>query len=214
MIDDRGRADGPGTGRRDSPGSPLHSPDRPGEGARGPSDQRPPEDALLPLVYDELRALARRLFRRERAGHTLEPTALVHEVFLRLAEQEKVEWNGRTHVFAVGARMMRRVLVDHARRRLRRKRGAGDERVTFDEALAADGRSALSLAEVIAVHDALAELARLDPRQASIVEQRYFGGLTAAEIARELGIASRTVEAELTHARAFLRRRLAETQQP
>jgi RNA polymerase sigma-70 factor, ECF subfamily len=166
-------------------------------------------DDLLAAVYEELRGLAQRLFRRERVAHTLQPTALVHEVYLRLAEQNRVDWQGKTHLFAVGAHLMRRVLVDHARARTRHKRGSGAERVVLDEALVPGGDAALTLADLLAVHEALEQLAALDARQARIVEQRYFGGLTAAEIASENGVSQRTVEAELTHARAWLRRRLA-----
>ncbi len=184
-------------------------------GSPPPGSLEPPErEALLGLVYAELRALAGSLFRRERAAHTLQPTALVHEAYLRLAAQSRVDWRGRTQVFALGAQMMRRVLVDHARHRARDKRGGGEERVVFDEALVPGGETALSLEDVLGLHQALSELAELDERQARIVEQRYFGGLTAAEIALELGVSQRTVEAELSHARAWLRRRLAPADRP
>lgn len=163
-------------------------------------------DALLPLVYDELRRLARRYLDREHAGHTLQPTALVHEAYLRLAEQTRVEWQGRTHFFAMGARMMRRVLVDHARHHARDKRGAGERPVTLIEDVAA---RALDLADVLALEEVLAQLEAEDEREARVVEMRVFAGLTVAEIAEVLGVSTRTVEGDWTHARAWLAARLA-----
>ena len=164
-------------------------------------------DELLPLVYDDLRSLARRYLARENAGHTLQPTALVHEAWVRLVDQSRVQWKGRTHFFAIGAQAMRRVLVDHARGRLRDKRGGGRPRVELreDVALASERDE-----DVLAVDEALEKLARLDERQARIVELRFFGGLSVEEVAEVLGVSKRTVEAEWTMLRAWLRRELAD----
>ena len=163
-------------------------------------------DVLLPLLYDELRSLAHRYLQREGFGHTLQPTALVHEAWLRLVDQNRVEWKGRTHFFAVGAQAMRRVLVDHARGRLRQKRGGGRARVqlTDDVALSTQRDE-----DVLAVDEALEKLARVDARQASIVELRFFAGLDVAEVAQALGLSKRTVEADWTAAKAWLRRELS-----
>jgi RNA polymerase sigma factor (TIGR02999 family) len=163
-------------------------------------------ESLLPLVYDELRRRAGAMMRREREGHTLQPTALVHETFLQLIHQERVDWRGRAHFFAVASQLMRRILVDHARGRLRRKRGGGDVRVSLDEGL---GLSVERDADVVAVDDALRRLAEMDPRQAEIVEMRFFGGLSVEEVAAVLGVSKRTVEAEWTMIKAWLRRELA-----
>ncbi|MCB9524535.1 MAG: sigma-70 family RNA polymerase sigma factor [Myxococcales bacterium] len=159
---------------------------------------------LLPLVYDELRRRAGALMRRERAGHTLQPTALVHEAYLRMIRQEEA-LAGRSHFFALSAQMMRRVLVDHARGRGRHKRGGDQIRVELDEKLK------LSVErdhDVLALDEALQRLAELDPRQAQIVELRFFGGLTVAEVAEVLQVSKRTVEAEWTMIKAWLRREL------
>ena len=164
-------------------------------------------DELLPLVYDDLRSLARRYLERENAGHTLQPTALVHEAWMRLVDQSRVQWKGRTHFFAIGAQAMRRVLVDHARGRLRDKRGGGRPRVELNEdvALATERDE-----DVLAVDEALEKLAKLDERQARIVELRFFGGLSVEEVAQVLGVSKRTVEADWTMLRASLRRELAD----
>jgi len=161
--------------------------------------------ALLPLIYDELRRRAGSALGRERAGHTLQPTALVHEAWMRLVAQEAVTWQGRQHFFAVASRMMRRVLVDHARGRQRQKRGGDQVRVDLE-----DGLSTSRDADVLALDAALEQLAALDPRQAEIVELRFFGGLTVLEVAETLGISKRAVEAEWTMIKAWLRRELAE----
>jgi RNA polymerase sigma factor (TIGR02999 family) len=167
-------------------------------------------DQLMAEMYGELRTLARRYLDRERPGHTLQPTALVNEVYLKLVDQIEVDWKGRTHFFALGAQVMRRVLVDHARRRGRAKRGGGLQRATVDVSLI----SARSAADVLAVHEAIEDLGKLDPRQARIVELRFFGGLSVAEVAEVLGLAQRTVEAEWTMIRAWLRRRLSDEDTP
>ena len=166
----------------------------------------PAADELMAQLYGEFRTLARRYLGRESPGHTLQPTALVNEVYLKLVDQTQVDWKGRTHFFAIGAQVMRRVLVDHARRRGRLKRGGGLQRAALDVSLI----SARSAADVLAVHEAIEDLAQLDPRQARIVELRFFGGLTVAEVAEVLGVSRRTVEAEWTMIRAWLRRRLSD----
>jgi RNA polymerase sigma factor (TIGR02999 family) len=161
-------------------------------------------DELLTEVYDELRRLARRHMRRERSGHTLQTTALVHEAFLRLAGAE-VPWQDRAHFFSVAAGQMRRILVDHARARARAKRGGGGRRLTLDETLAAPSRHD---DELLAVDEALGRLAREDPRKSHVVELHYFGGLGHAEIAGLLGVSLSTVRLDIRFAKAWLRREL------
>lgn len=171
---------------------------------------RPAADRLMTQLYGEFRALARRYLGRESPAHTLQATALVNEVYMKLVDQTRVDWKGRTHFFAIGAEVMRRVLVDHARRKGRAKRGGGLQQVALD---ALPTISAHSEANVLAVHEAIEELAKLDPRQAKIVELRFFGGLTVKEVAEVLGVSQRTVEAEWTMIRAWLRRRLSDEDQ-
>jgi RNA polymerase sigma factor (TIGR02999 family) len=163
-------------------------------------------DDVLPRVYEELRRIAARHLRAERSGHTLQPTALVNEAYMRLVDQTRVDWQGRTHFYAVAAGAMRRILIDHARGRRRLKRGGAAQRVTFSEDLPVP---AAFDADVLDVHEALERLAAIDERQARIVELRYFGGLGVDEVAEVLGVSKRTVEAEWTHAKAWLRRALA-----
>jgi RNA polymerase sigma factor (TIGR02999 family) len=170
-----------------------------------PSREQSASDDLLPLVYDELRRLAEGYLRRERSGHTLQPTALVHEAYIRLVDQTRVDWQGRTHFLAVGAQMMRRLLIEHARRRSRRRRGGDRLRITLDADVAPIAGQDLDL---VAIRDALQRLATLDPRQARVVELRFFAGLTVAEVAQVLKVSQRTVEGDWTHARAWLRREL------
>ncbi len=161
---------------------------------------------LMPLVYDELRALAAQHLRSERPNHTLQPTALVHEAYLKLIDQTRVQWQGRTHFFAIGAQIIRRILVDHARQHKRRKRGGGAARVTLDDAVAlAPQRDE----EILALDEALERLAKLDPRQAQVVEMRFFGGLSVKEVAEQLKVSTRTVEGDWTMARAWLLRELS-----
>ncbi len=166
-------------------------------------------EELMATVYDELRGLARGYLRRERSGHTLQPTALVHEAYLRLADQDRISWRGRTHFFAVGARMMRRLLVDHARRRRRVKRGGEWQRVNLDHFVTPLLGRELDRDELLALDVALEKLAGLDPRQARIVELRFFAGLEVAEVAEVLEVSKRTVEGQWTHARAWLKRELS-----
>jgi RNA polymerase sigma factor (TIGR02999 family) len=164
-------------------------------------------DELLPLVYDELRRIARGALRRERRDHVLQPTALVHEAFLRLVEQERARIRNRGHFLSVAAQAMRRILVDHERRRRAAKRGGGEKPVTLAEAGGpVDSGPGL---DVLAVHQALEDLARIDERQARLVELRYFGGLTTVEAAEVLGASRATLERDWTAARLWLRRRLS-----
>jgi RNA polymerase sigma factor (TIGR02999 family) len=139
----------------------------------------------------------------------LQPTALVHEAWFRLRNERRVDWNGRTHVLAVGAQAMRRVLVDHGRGRKRVKRGGGEVQTTLHEWLAAADDGPVSLEAILALDAALTRLATVDARQATIVEMRFFGGLTVPEIAEALDLSTRTVEGEWAHARAWLRQQLA-----
>jgi RNA polymerase sigma-70 factor, ECF subfamily len=164
-------------------------------------------DQLFAAVYQELREMAAQFFRREPKGNTLQPTALVHEAYMNLVDQADVDWRGRTHFFAVAAQSMRRILVDHARRRHAAKRGGGRKRVPFDEYLAAGLQPN---DDILAVDEALAKLAKLDPDLARLVELRFFGGLSVAEAAETLEISKRTAEREWTMARAWLERELSE----
>jgi RNA polymerase sigma-70 factor, ECF subfamily len=163
-------------------------------------------DELTPLVYQELRQLAASCLRKERQGHTLQPTALVHEAYLRLVDQRNPSWQSRSHFFGVAARLMRQILVDHARRRAADKRGGGQESLPLDEALDYLAEQKL---DVLAVHEALTELAGLSERQSQVVELRFFGGYTVEEIAELLEVSVSTVESDFRKATAFLRRRLA-----
>jgi len=158
-------------------------------------------DRLLPLVYDELRAQAARYLQRERPDHTLEATALVHEAYLRLVDQTRVQWKDRVHFFAVAAVMMRRVLVNHAKARGAAKRGGTGLRITLDESAAADVAREIDL---VALDEALARLADLDPQQARLVELRFFAGLSASEAAGVLGVSERTLHREWAMAKAWL----------
>lgn len=155
---------------------------------------------LFPLVYDELRALASAIFRRERVDHTLQPTAVVNELFLKLVDQSQVRWNGRAHFVAVAAVAIRNILIDHARRRNALKRRA-QERVDVDSSVEA---GVLREDDVISIHEALQRLAGLNQRQARIVELRFFGGQSIEEIAEVLGVSPRTVKGEWRMARAWL----------
>ncbi len=175
----------------------------------GTLETAPDACELMPAVYDELRRLARGYLRRERSDHTLQPTALVHEAYLRLVDQDRLRWQGRTHFFAVGAQMMRRLLVDHARKRGRAKRGHDWQRVTLDHAVTPLLGRALTPDELLGLDLAIEKLATLDQRQARIVELRFFAGLEVAEVAEILGVSKRTVEGQWTHARAWLRRELS-----
>jgi RNA polymerase sigma-70 factor (ECF subfamily) len=177
---------------------------------RGEGCTRSSVDRLFTEVYSELRRLATHYLVRERPGHTLQATALANEAYLRMVDQTRVAWRGRTHFFAVAAQAMRRVLVDHARARLRDKRGKGLERITFVEEVIPAAGSECSYEDVIALDEALTKLSALDERQAKLVEQRFFGGLSVEEAATELGISTRTAEGDWMHAKAWLARALTE----
>jgi RNA polymerase sigma factor (sigma-70 family) len=180
---------------------------------------------LTGIVYQELRALAQRHLRRERPNHTIQRTALVHEAFVRLVNQQSVDWQSRAHFFGLASNLMRRILVDHARARLASKRGGGAAPVSLDELMAPldaedSGGGGINLPEpqhfdgetdddVAAIDEALTKLGMLDARQARIVEMRYFGGLTIEETAQALDISDATVKREWTLARAWLKRELS-----
>lgn len=172
-------------------------------------------DALFPIVYGELRQRAGRVLGREGAGHTLQPTALVHEAYLRLVDQKRVQWEGRTQFFAIAARVMRRVLVDHARARLAGKRGAGARHVTLiDARVDVEAASAAMVTgddavDLLALDDALERLAAFDPRKARLVELRYFAGLSIPEAAESLGVSQATAIRDWSIARRWLHRELS-----
>jgi RNA polymerase sigma factor (TIGR02999 family) len=163
-------------------------------------------DEVLPLLYRELRRVAAGYLRQERHGHTLEPTALVHEAYIRLVGRHDVDWQNRAHFLGLAAQTMRRILVDHARARQADKRAGGLARVTLDEELAAGGELSI---DVIALDSALAELEAFDERLVRVVELRYFAGLTTREISEVMGISMATVDRERVTATAWLRGRLS-----
>jgi len=189
-----------------------------------PSDQPPASDVthlllawradpavgeqLLPAIYAELHRQAARAMRRESDGNTLQATALVHEAYLRLVDQSRVEWRNRAHFFGVAAQLMRRILVDHARGQHAAKRGGGNKPLTLND-LNAPGAPADNGVEVLALHEALETLAAFDPLQARLVELRYFTGLNIEETAEALDISPATVKREWAVARAWLRRELS-----
>ncbi len=161
---------------------------------------------LMPLVYDELRRLARDYLRRERADHTLQPTALVNEAFLRIIDQTRVDWQNRAQFFGLAAQLMRHILVDHARARATQKRGGLAERLSLDETkVAIEDRAA----ELVALDDALKSLAQIDPRKSQIVEMRFFGGLSVEETAAALGVSDKTVMRDWRIAKMWLHRELS-----
>jgi RNA polymerase sigma factor (TIGR02999 family) len=161
-------------------------------------------DRVMPVIYDELRALAARHLAGERSGHTLQTTALVHEAYLRLAGQQHADWKNRAHFFGAVSTIMRRILVDHARRRARDKRGGGEAVVPIDQTNEPAAPARDDGVDVEALDDALHRLATLDQRQARIVEMRYFSGMTVEEIAEALAISTGTVKRDWTVARAWL----------
>ena len=163
-------------------------------------------ESLLPLVYDELHRQAVGFFRRERAGHTLQPTALVNEVYLRLVNQQDVSWQNRAQFFGIAAQMMRRILVSHARAREAKKRGGAVQHITLQEELAAAPERDLNL---LALDDALTRLETLDPEKSRMVELRFFSGLSVEETAEVMGISPRTVDRQWQTAKAWLHREIS-----
>lgn len=162
-------------------------------------------DRLMPLVYDELRMVARHRLAAEDSRQTLESAALVNETYLRLVDQERVEWRNRAHFFAISARMMRRILVDHARQRRAAKRGGDRPRLSLDQSLGLPERKDL---DVVALDEALGNLSKLDPQQARVIELRFFGGLTVEETSEALHISPATVTRDWVTAKAWLFDRL------
>ena len=162
-------------------------------------------DKLYPLVYEELRRLARSYMKREPKGHTLQTTALINEAYVRIVDQKSVHWQNRSHFFAISAQIMRRILVDHARRYLHAKRGGGARRVSLDDAMIV---AAERSEEVLMLDEALSNLARMDPRRCQVVELRYFAGLNNQEIASVLHISENTVMRDWNLARAWLYQQL------
>jgi RNA polymerase sigma factor (TIGR02999 family) len=171
-------------------------------------------ERLMPLLYDDLRRVARRHLRRERPEHTLQPTALVHEVFLRLVDVNRMTVKNRTHFFALSARLMRQVLVDHARRQRAGKRGGGATVVGLSEAAGAAGPGSTSGVDVLALDEALDALSALDVQQCRVVELRFFAGLSIPEAAEALAVSTATVEREWAMAKAWLHQRLSTPQEP
>lgn len=164
-------------------------------------------DQLLPLVYQELRRIASNYMRRERVNHTLQATALVHEAYLQLVDQTRIDWKNRAHFFGVAAQLMRRILVEHARGHNAQKRGGDATKLSLDDVISAFPQREVT---VVALDDALNELEKLDARQSRVVELRFFGGLTTEEVAEVLGISTATVEREWRAARAWLHSQLSE----
>lgn len=162
-------------------------------------------ESLLPLVYDELHRQAVHFFVRERAGHTLQPTALVNEVYLRLTHQRGMKWQNRAQFFAIAAQMMRRILVSHARARAAKKRGGGQTCITLDEDLAAASERDVNL---LALDEALRRLEAIDPEKSRMVELRFFSGLSVEETAEVMGVSPRTVDRQWQTAKAWLHREI------
>ncbi|MCA1576836.1 MAG: sigma-70 family RNA polymerase sigma factor [Acidobacteria bacterium] len=165
-------------------------------------------DELYPLVYDELHRLARRYMSRERGGHTLQTTALINEAYVRLVDQKNVVWANRAHFFAISAQIMRRILIDHARRHAYAKRGGGAQQVTLDEAASITPGIG---SDLLRLDEALKSLAEMDPRRSQVVELRYFGGLNNEEIAGVLHVSENTVTRDWNMARAWLYQQLTES---
>ena len=160
-------------------------------------------------MYGELRQVARRYLGRERRNHTLQPTALVHEAWMKLQNERGAEWQGRTHGLALAAQAMRRLLVDHGRHQKREKRGGGAQPVVLDDLLKAASTAGVPIEDLLTLEAALTRLEAIDPRAAQVVELRFFSGMSAPEVAEHLELSLRTVEADWTHARAWLKRELS-----
>jgi RNA polymerase sigma factor (TIGR02999 family) len=171
-------------------------------------------DRLVPLLYDDLRRVARGHLRRERPGHSLQATALVHEVFLRLVDVDRMTLKSRTHFFALSARLMRQILVDHARRQRAGKRGGGATMIGLNEVVGKAAPTSTSSVDVLALDEALDALSSFDARQCRVVELRFFAGLNILETADALGVSTPTVEREWAMAKAWLHQRLSTPQEP
>ncbi len=166
-------------------------------------------DEIMPLVYDELRRLARGYLRRERGGHTLQPTALVHEAYLRLVDDTQIQWQSRAHFYGVAARVMRRVLVDHARQQAAAKRGGGAAAIPLEDAMGVLHEPGGGI-DLLALDDALTSLAQSYPRQSKVVELKFFGGMASHEIGEIMQISERSVVRDWEFARCWLKRSLDE----
>jgi RNA polymerase sigma factor (TIGR02999 family) len=174
------------------------------------STKRPaPPSELFPLIYRELHRVAGAYLRRERRNHTLQPTALVHEAWIRLQKERGGEWQGRTHGLAIGAQAMRRLLMDHGRYQKRDKRGGGAQPVGLNELLNAAAAGPVPVEDLMTLEAALSRLEEVDPRAAQVVTLRFFSGMSNPEIAEHLGLSVRTVEGDWAHARAWLKRELS-----
>ena len=172
------------------------------------NEPAPPEE-LFPLIYGELRKVAQRYLGRERRNHTLQPTALVNEAWLRLENERGAQWKGRTHGLALAAQAMRRLLVDHGRHQKRQKRGGGAPNLAIDDLLLAASTGEVPIEDLLTLEAALTRLEAVDPRAAQVVILKFFSGLSSPEIAEHLTVSLRTVEADWTHAKAWLKRELA-----
>jgi len=176
----------------------------------GMNTKRPgSQEEVFPVIYGELRRVARRYLGRERQNHTLQPTALVNEAWLRLQNERGAQWQGRTHGLALAAQAMRRLLVDHGRHQKRQKRGGGAQNVVLDDLIKAAATDAVPIEDLLTLEAALTRLEAIDPRGAQVVVLRFFSGLSSPEVAEHLGVSVRTVESDWTHARAWLKRELS-----
>jgi len=175
-----------------------------------PKQPAPANNELFPLMYGELRRVAGRYLGRERQNHTLQPTALVNEAWLKLQNERGVEWQGRTHGLALAAQAMRRLLIDHGRHQKSDKHGGRLPHVELDDLLQAAQTAAVPVEDLLALEKAVTRLEAIDPRGAEVVVLRFFSGLSVPEVAEHLGVSVRTVESDWTHARAWLRRELAQ----
>lgn len=174
-----------------------------------PPNRPASSEELFPLIYGELRKVAQRYLNRERRNHTLQPTALVNEAWLRLEHERGAEWQGRTHGLALAAQAMRRLLMDHGRHQKRQKRGGGVANLAIDDLLLAASTGEVPIEDLLTLEGALARLETVDARAAQVVVLKFFSGLSSPEIAEHLGVSLRTVEADWTHAKAWLRRELS-----
>jgi RNA polymerase sigma factor (TIGR02999 family) len=177
-----------------------------------PTRRQPPShpSELFPVIYGELRRVAGRYLRRERRNHTLQPTALVHEAWMRLQNERGHDWQGKTHGLALGAQAMRRLLIDHGRHQKRVKRGGGAQAVSLDDLMNAGATGgSVPVEDLLTLEAALTKLETIDARAAQIVELRFFSGMSSPEVAEHLGVSVRTVEGDWAHARAWLKRELS-----